>query len=82
MAEVSKQDIVERQRQFLHDLSSQLMIAMGMVETTQIIMTREARTDEATRLGKAQVALGKMSDMLKTHRQEIKVLMEELKNSQ
>jgi hypothetical protein len=79
MAETNPLTIVEEQRQFLHDLSSPLMIAMGIVETTQVLLTRDGHTAEAERLEKARVAITRMSDMLKANRLRLKALTEELK---
>ncbi|MCB0365987.1 MAG: hypothetical protein H6624_11355 [Bdellovibrionaceae bacterium] len=82
MAEISKQEIIEKQRKFLHDISSQLMIAMGMVETTHALLSRDGREADAEKLEKARKALTRMSEMLKAHRSEIKNLMAETKNIQ
>ncbi|MCC7403134.1 MAG: hypothetical protein IT288_01945 [Bdellovibrionales bacterium] len=82
MAKTSALKIVEEQREFLHDLSSPLMIAMGIVEATQALLTRDGHTAEAERLEKARVAINRMSEMLKANRLKLKTLTEELKAGQ
>lgn len=79
MGDLSPASIVEEQREFLHDLSSPLMIAMGIVEATQLLLTRDGHTAEAERLEKARVAINRMSDMVKANRTRLKALTEELK---
>ena len=78
MLTISSDELMEKQRKFIHDISSQLMIAMGMVETSLSSLTKsQIAEDEQVRLEKARTALNKLSTLLKEHRSELKRLVEE-----
>lgn len=78
MIDITPEELIEKQRKFVHDISSQLMIAMGMVETSMSgLKNGQIGEKELGRLEKAQTALNKMSTMLRDHRSELKSIVEE-----
>ena len=56
------------QRDFIHDLSSPLTVALGMVDSA-LRSTKESDAKAAEKLEKARSALVKMSEILKSRRQ-------------
>lgn len=66
-------DRVKEERAFLHDISSPLMITMGMIDYVNSHLQKNELTSDdiekyLTKLGKAKNALEKMAQLLKDRR--------------
>lgn len=68
---------IKSEREFLHDLSSPLMIAMGMVDAARDKLDpSQSEADE--KLEKAKNALRRLTDKVNERRQELKILAKDL----
>ena len=68
---------IREERSFIHDLSSPLMIAMGMVDFVKMKIDTDTDPKIIERLGKAQKALNRMNELLKERR---RALIERMEN--
>lgn len=64
-------DYTKKQRAFIHDISSPLMIAMGMVESLYNGLHIDSKDDQQLKAEKALKALNRLSELVKEHRNEL-----------
>ena len=65
------EELIKHQRVFLHDIASPLMIAMGMTESVATQLGEGDIEKHKERLAKAQKALSKISEKLKSNRSSL-----------
>lgn len=61
-------DDIKKERAFIHDLSSPLMIAMGMIESLQTGLDEDNIKDQKMKAEKALKALNRIADLVKERR--------------
>jgi len=83
MIEKTLAEQVLEERKFLHDLSNQLVVAQGMGGFVQRALEKSdaVAAQELERLGKNLTAVKKMVDLVKSRRDELHKMSEELENS-
>lgn len=68
---------IREERSFIHDLSSPLMVAMGMIDFVDMKIDKESDPKIIERLAKAKKALDKMNELLKNRRRSLIERMEQ-----
>lgn len=59
---------IKKERAFIHDIASPLMIAMGMVESLQHGLGKDSTDDQKMKATKTIKALNRISDLVKERR--------------
>lgn len=77
--DVEDVDLIQLQRDFLHDIASPLMIALESVSAVKRNVGDSLDSKWVTRLGKAEQSIQQIIDKLKTNREAIKQIQEKLK---
>ena len=68
---------IREERSFIHDISSPLMIAMGMIDFVNLKIDKDSDPKILERLAKAQKAMDRMNTLLKERRRTLIELMEQ-----
>jgi|SaaInlStandDraft_5_1057022.scaffolds.fasta_scaffold05175_5 hypothetical protein len=75
-------DHIKEERKFIHDVSSPLMVAIGMLDVSVGVLTNKQDIDGAlVKLEKSKKALEKMTAILKERRSSLIKFMEEIEGS-
>ena len=70
-------ELLKAQRKFLHDIASPLMIAGGMIETAERVMTDTPNETVSQKLDKAKNAIKKATTLLQENRKLLISLSED-----
>ena len=68
---MATEDEIKQERAFIHDISSPLMIAMGMVESLHDCLDEDSKEDQELKSSKALKALLRVADLVKERRNEL-----------
>lgn len=61
-------EFIKKERAFIHDISSPLMIAMGMIESLNNGLDEDSAEDQKMKAEKALKALNRIADLVKERR--------------